>query len=355
MGLSSTTEYPAHQKVLPPELGRFSLPGKQLLVSFINRVNNLQLIPDQLVIKGDPLSVNDEGLTELKIAFAESTGWGTAVQTLTYIRLSIGEQLLGMGLTIYVDAHDKKSLLDAIFQQAGLYLEADLVSIDQVERDISVILSEQKLSGFSEDGVLAQEVPPAFDNRDFIVTIDPKHLMFFGSFTLKTRQALRTADRSIDSLLDLRRWYATNSANRYPIDLLIPGGNLKVGDLKDLTSQRVWESELHGIKQGAIYGNLDDALPDITPLLTELSGVCWVLESEFKDYNLTHARVVYNGRVSAEQQFPDPSYSYVLALELAGLCTNVSGILKIGYRYSTLNSKCLSDYDPSAVPPIILQ
>lgn len=353
-------EYPPHQKILPPELGRFSLPGKDLLVGFLNRKNNLQIKVDQLEVRGDPIPRSDDGETLLKVKFLPPFEHPahSAVAELLYYRISIAEQLMGMSISVYVSAHDKTSLLDAIFEQAGLYLEPDLVDIDELDQDIETSAPNQQLNGFAPDQSADPEEeplnPPALQNKTYLVTISPKHLMFYGSFELKTREALRTAPKDIDSLLDLRRWYATNPGDRYPIDLIIPGGELCLGDIPDVKAVRQWESELYKIKTGAIFGNTADSLPAVEVILSALTGVTWINENRFADYNLMHAKVIYNGRVSAANSFPDPSYSYVLAIELAGMCTNVSGILKIGYRYSVLQPY-RSDVDPSAIPPIIQQ
>jgi predicted metalloprotease len=70
------------------------------------------------------------------------------------------------------------------------------------------------------------------------------------------------------------------------------------------------------------------------------------------DFNVAGIRVLYNGLVSKEHPVTDHAFNYVIAFELGSQCSNLSGVLKIAYRYSDSLTPANQPYNRAAPMPL---
>lgn len=336
-----------------PLIGRFSKKSKPLLVDYINRINNRALVPEQLEF-GVPLLINDSGLSQVEISFSSTTGWDTAKRVLTYNRVDLNMILHNAPIVVHVPDYTPESLYKAILEQYGVLIEPELVDLTLVTASLNDAIFTPNLLGFqAADSAVSVEVPiepPYLDNRNYSLTFKDKHLIFFGSVQVMTRRSLDLLGTTIDSLMDLRAFYADGNFDRPPVDLYLPNSELKVSELELLTTERrMYESQLYSILPQT---TIQVGTP-LVPLLRQLTGDQWIsADVSDQPFNVFGAEVLYNGFVNKDYSATDPAYNYLLALKLGNACTNLSGIIKIAYRYSDSKTPGNLPYDRASVPPI---
>lgn len=322
-----------------PRLNRFNKPSKELLVEYINSKNNRGLRADQLIF-GKPVLKDRDGTSEVEISFDPSTGWPTDQKRLfAFIRLEL-EYLLNLKpLVVHVSEDGEDALLTAIREQYGLLLEKDLLSIEVVTKSFADNTQNSDIAGFDPEDAPEVEPeeppPPAYlDNRNYRITFSDDHLIFFGGFDVFTRRSIDLLGKNIDSLLDLREFYADGNFDLPKADLIFPNGELYVNDnsYPAYIDRKAVNAQLYDIKAGTYISEVS-RLPAI---LRKLTGDPWnVTDERGIDFNLDHAEVIYNGFVKTDYSLEDSAYNYVLAIQLGHRCANLTGIVKIGYQFSS--------------------
>lgn len=291
--------------MLPRSAGiidRFGKPSKELMVDFINAWNRTRLTTEQLRFT-DVTTLSDTGLAQVSIEFEHHTGWSSDSTPLTYYRYAVSSITNGAPIVIHTESLDPDEIYSAIYEQYGLLFERDLSTLNLVQGE------------------------PEDDNFDLVIHDD--HLIFYGTVRVIVRPAISLNETRIDSKMDLRLFYADGNRQRPPIELYATRGEFHVNGLPT-EHQRLFEYELRKISE---QSSIAETSP-ILDLLELLTGDEWVSVPEESPFNLYGARFVYNDRTSADYPITDHRYNYVLVLELGDLCTNLSGMLRIAYRYA---------------------
>lgn len=335
-------------------LGRFGKKSKDLLVDYINEHNNRLLAPDQLDF-GTPSTMDDTGLTEIAVSFAPEMGWSDEKEIMAYYRVEPSLFLRGQPISIYVTGYSDVEICNAIFEQYGLFIEPEFITLELVTQSLPDITPVTDLPGFEPED--AEPEPPVemptpgyLDNRNYKLTFKQTHLIFFGEVQVQTRRAMQSLGNPIDSLIDLRQFYTDGNMGVPPVDLLIPKGELYVTReyYPALEQIRSDESYLYGLKAGQVIS----LAPPITRILSNLTGDDWISSPDANDFNLYGSTVIYNGFVSKDQTLEESGYNWVVAIELDARCTNLTGIVKIGYRYASDKVPGNNPFNQSSVPPL---
>lgn len=322
-----------------PRLNRFNKPSKELLVEYINAKNNRGLRTDQLIF-GKPVLKDGNGLSEIEISFDPSTGWPTdQKRQFAFFRIELEWLLHKKPLVVHVDVDGEDALLTAIREQYGLLIEKDMVTIEVVTKSFADNTQNVDIPGFEPEDAPEVEPeeppPPAYlDNRNYRITFSDDHLIFFGGFDVFTRRSIELLGKNIDSLLDLREFYADGNFDLPKADLIFPNGELYVNDQSypAYVDRKAVSAQLYDIKAGTLVSEIS-RLPAV---LRKLTGDPWtVVDERGIDFNLIESEVIYNGFVKADQPLGDGKYNYVLALSLGQRCANLTGIVKIGYQFSS--------------------
>jgi hypothetical protein len=337
-------------------LNRFNLPSKRLLVEMINKFNGVRLDASQLVF-GTPELLKDDGLTSVTVKFDDKMPWDQSTRPVHYYRVEANKHPDLSHLVIHANpVLTDGELITQLLAQRGLYLEPELIEIQEIygpldsdQNDIGNRIVNAHLNGF--DDVEAEPYVPNPDlDRNFKITFKPEHLVFFGHVYVMVRPVLALMGTTIARNMDFRQYYADGKGGRPPVDLYMPKGVLLMPEeFPSLPGKLRAETYLYERKVGAVT-ELNSLLATI---LTELTGDAWHYTPDaVLDFNIYNSTISYNGLVSSEFNTDDPRYGYVLCLELGDLCRNLSGVLRIGYRYSSSTVPTNQQYNPSSVTPI---
>jgi hypothetical protein len=321
-------------------LNRFNKPSKQLLVEMINAFNGASLKADQLIF-GTPVPVQDDGKTNITVKFQTNTGWSLDSRIITYYRIEATRHEQLSRLVLHAESlPDTPALLDAIFQQTGVLLEPELIEVQEIfggldadQSDITNRVKQPFLQGFDEVPAVPFVHDPDLD-RNFKISFKPDHLIFFGSIVVIVRPAINLLGNNIARRMDFRDFYKDGVFGRPPVDLYIPQGVLLVGPQHStvIGDSKQTQAYLYEQKAGPIVA-IDSQLHDILDRLT--SDLWRYVPDATVDFNIYNSTILYNGLVSPEYSADDPRYSYVMVIQLGDKCRNLSGVLRIGYRYSS--------------------
>lgn len=339
-----------------PPLNRFNQPSKLLLVEMINKFNAVRLDATQLVFSNPEVLQND-GLTQVTVKFRDKMGWSPESRPVTYYRIEANRHEQLSRLVVHAEyLADSTALLKAVFDQCGVLLEPDLVEITEIfgglesdQTDISNLITQPFLNGF--DG--ADDVPYMPDpdaDRNFMIKFKANHLIFFGHLFVMARPALTLLGNTVARRMDFRDYYQDGIKGRPPVDLYIPQGRILVGDVwLDQKQAKTVEAYLYEQKAGAITA-VDSAMDKI---LKGLTGDVWVYTPDaVSDFNIYNSTVLYNGLVTPEYSADDSRYSYVMVIQLGDNCRNLSGLLRIGYRYSAPTVPGNRQINPASATPL---
>lgn len=335
-----------------PILTRYSKPSKDLLVDMINQANKRKLIPSQLNFL-NPTLLGEDGLSTVDIQFDVGMGWSAEVRPLTYYRVEPGKLSYLDPIVVFVNDFEVQSVCDAILDQYGVLLEPELIEMTVHEPDLEDSLINDDLNGFTPMTNPEGEtilVPNAFqNNRDITIAFKPEHLIFFGELKVRVRPALEFLDTTIDSLLDIREYYKDDATTPPPVELYLKHGEATLTDDIPQTVRRSYEVYLRTLTADELIEE-DDQLDDLLEIIT---GDEWKIDAELPgSFNLYGAKVVYNGLTTEQQQVNDAAYNYVLVLELSGACSNLSGLLRIAYRYADPRSPENRLYNKASPLPV---
>jgi len=337
-------------------LNRFNLPSKRLLVEMINKFNGVRLDPTQLVF-GTPELLKDDGLTSVTVKFDDKMPWDQSTRPLQYYRVEANKHPDLSRMVIHSGPLVSDiGLINELLIQRGLYLEPGLVEIQEIyggleadQSDLNTRIVNAHLNGFNDVTEPPYTPNPDLD-RNFKITFKPEHLVFFGHIYVMVRPVIALMDTTIARHMDFRAYYADGKGGRPPVDLYMPKGVLLMPDEpKALPGKLRAETYLYEQKVGPLT-ELNSLLATV---LTDLTGDAWHYTPDAAlDFNIYNSTITYNGLVSSEFNADDPRYGYVLCLELGDLCRNLSGVLRIGYRYSSSTVPTNQQYNPSSVTPI---
>lgn len=344
----SSCEYP---------LNRFNKPSKSLLVEMINKFNDTKLDASKLLF-GVPVPLQADGLSSVTVKFRTDLGWSTEQRPVTYYRIEANrDEQLGR-LVIHAETlADTPALLKAIFDQTGVLLEPELIEVQELfgglladQQDITNRVTRPFLKGFDEVVDLPYQPDPDLD-RDFKITFKPEHLIFFGYLYVLVRPAINLLGNNISRRMDFRDFYKDGVFGRPPIDLYIPGGTLLIGPQHSTVvgDSKKTQAYLYEQKGGPIVA-INNQLANI---LMALTGDVWHYTPDATvDFNIYNSTILYNGLVTPEYSADDPRYSYVMVIQLGEKCRNLSGVLRIGYRYSSPSTPANHQYNPASATPL---
>lgn len=282
---------------------RFARPASETLVRWINQKNNRQFHPDQFVF-GVPID-RGVGNNTVDIPFHYRETHESSTLQVQRVDISL---IPGLGtLAIHSHVLDVPSVLSAIHEQYGLYLDADMVE---------VVL---------EDGDL--EDPEA--GVDGVITILPNHLLYVGEMTVKVRRSLVFNNNTMDRVLDLREFYSQSGEDKPYVETYQPKGLWSVEESEHY-NRRMVEAGLFTLGEG---GLVDYTL--LALLLSSITGSEWVASPTPAPFNIMNSTLLYNGLASEHPGIAPISHSYLIMLELSELCENLQGTLSLAYRYST--------------------
>lgn len=338
-------------------LNRFNKPSKQLLVEMINKFNGVSLDADKLIFS-DPEELQGDGKTEVKVKFQTNTGWSNEERPVTYYRIEANRLEDLSHLVINNDVlPDNEALLKAIFDQCGVLLEPDVIEIQEIyggltanQADITNRVKLNFLKGFDEV-VDVPFQPPTDTDRDFKITFKDNHLVFFGHIYVLARPVIKLLDSTIARRMDFRDFYKDGVYGRPPIDLYIPQGRLLISELTRTPIGDPKQTEAYLYEQKA--GPIIDVGNRLVGILMALTGDLWHYTPDATaDFNIYNSTILYNGLVTPEYSADDSRYSYVMVIELGALCRNLSGKLRIGYRYSAPGVPANHQYNPASATPL---
>lgn len=337
-------------------LNRFNQPSKSLLVEMINKFNAVRLAPDQLFF-GDPEVVQGDGLTSVTVKFRENMGWSKESRPVTYYRIEANRHEQLSHLVVHAEhLADDAALLKAIFDQCGVLLEPALIEITEIfggldadQADINNRITHPFLNGFDPAADVPFVPDPDLD-RNFKITFKDKHLIFFGHLFVMARPALTLLGNTVARRMDFRDYYRDGIKGRPPVDLYIPQGRILVGEvITEQKQAKSVEAYLYEQKAGAITA-VDSAMARI---LKGLTGDTWAYTpGTVSDFNIYNSTVLYNGLVTPEYSADDARYSYVMVIQLGDNCRNLSGLLRIGYRYSAPAVPGNRQINPASATPL---
>lgn len=291
----------------------------------INYTNNRGLTSKQVDF-GVPVAISGDGHTRIPVLFKETTGWSPLNEELTYIRSRLTDIPGCERLSIHSDYTDEQGIFDDLFEQYGLKIEPEYVDLAEVSHD-------------------------EFGSVNYLLTF-VSHPIFIGEIELQVRPSLELLGTSIGQLMDLREFYKTGSTARPPVDLYCPNGEML------LDSRVVPDRTVLNAYELALFSTLSDspilAGTPLVDILTSLTGDQWVCEAEAPSpFNLHNAIILYNGLRTEQYHVEAATFGYTMAIELSDFCENLSGVITIGYQYSTPYGAGMLLNDMSANPPII--
>lgn len=290
----------------PPVLSRFSLPSKELLIMYLNRTNNRDLNKDQVSF-GTPILLEGDGKTKVTLRFAVGTGWEQTQEDLVYFRTEFSKQRGCDRLTIHSEHNDHQGILDDVFAHYGLLLEPNLIELNPMgEMDV--------------DGVIDYQV------------VFKDHLIFFGSFILQVRPCITFLGNTLGQLMDLREFYQDGNRDRVPVDLYCPRGELLLDEsvIAQHTVRSTFELKLYSV---LVNTPITDPIP-VIEVLEVMTGDSWVCVDEPAPFNLKGSVIIHNGLRSEQYHVQSPAYGYAMVIEIGDLCSNLQGLITIGYQYS---------------------
>lgn len=286
-------------------INRYGLPMYDILVDYINHQNNRNF-PTTFLAFSEPTPIGEDGLVTVEVSFTSESGWSLADPgTLEYKRQFISDAVPNRLLTIHTTEVNETAVIAALLDQYGLFLDAGTYRL--VETD--------------ESGEVLVDPLPEFevnDDRWFSLIMENTHLLLEGSVPIRRVASISLLGTTISRLLDIRQFYTDVSSGRFPTEMY-------VSNLCMISGSR--------LGQWLYYVKEDNLMSDhVLETLKELTGDEWVLSEDPHDFNLYGFQVVYNGLSSDEYKTTDPNYPYVLVISLSELCTNLQGVIAIGYR-----------------------
>lgn len=300
-------------------IDRYGKPSKELMVDYINAWNRSHLQPEQLRFT-ELEALDTTGKTRVMVEFAEHTGWSRDSTPLTYYRFHASSITAGLPLTVHCKELDEDSIYSAIYDQYGVLFERDVTTLIQREGGAGPL--------------------------DYTVVIHDDHLIFYGSIDVNVRQSIELLGTTIDSLMDLRTFYAYGTLKKPPVEMYATRGEFLWTDVP-YDVQRRYELDLRMVDEHTVF----DKNTPLVKIMSILTGDPWVCTPDEVPFNLYSAEFVYNGRVSNQWPISDSKYNYTLVLELSNFCANLSGMIRIAYRYAE-NRPLTNRINSASVTPI---
>ncbi len=319
---------------------KFSKPAYLTLVDWINEKNNRGFSLDQFVFNG-VTPINDNGDCRIAFKFSDKTGWPQDEQLLVVQRVDISNVPGLAEIVIHSPEFTKVEILKSIFDQYGLYLDADLVRIVPARMPLKRALLNKYLDGFDESSDPKKTVIDNTDRaRDFQLEILSEHPTLTGFIPLFVRKSLSSHLGNVDSLMDLREYYVDGREDLPFVENIQPRG-LWLVKRELYTNERVYKgvcNALHAYADGDVLltdtfgaSNLDILLD----IMREVTKRDWVVDGKASPFNLHSATVTYNGLTDPVVNTAPIEYNHMLVIELSNLCDNLQGTVRIAYKYAS--------------------
>lgn len=309
---------------------RFDQPPGQQLAGLINLYNNVNIDPS-LYSFDIPTIIDDSGKT---IVNARVGIYGNQQEfQLEYYKLDPSTipdlSPLAINLVTWVS---KQDFFDNIFKRTGFYVDPNHVTIYMMRDDVETLLLDDDIPPL--DGVLQ-------------IRFSDTHLTYMGHLDVIVRESIQYLDDTIAKMMDTRHFYHSGTADKPPVELYLPNGVLTTETIDSSLSSTL-DRLLYETPTGAVGGTVSN----LTQVLSILTKDTWVMSDNELPFNLKNATVVYNGFVTGTYNVNDIRFNYVLILQLGALCKNLSGVIRIGYRYSTIKVPSNIVYQQASILPI---
>lgn len=273
----------------------YNKPGKHVLVDLINRANETDFAPDQLEISA-PAALGNT-LTQVHITPTHKTGWCSS-ETFTYHRMIMEAYLGKTHIHLHVDARmTKESVAQAMRDRYRIWLDMEDFDVD-----------------FSN-------CPPSWLQRGHFLArlrFRPNCLIWIGAM-----EVILIPDNRLSAMICV----TDLSGFIYP-DHLGGQGRKQLAEsyYQDLEGTIIYQNLLK-YRVGEPVRTHDGKWRDGT----RLTGDFWISSPQEVEFNVSGARIVYNGRNEGPWHCGCNDYSHVLVIELSHLCKNLRGKLVIPY------------------------
>lgn len=310
---------------------RYSKPAAQMLLDIFNYTNKAAFEPWQLTF-GLPVKIEgqtppdividhlndynqqrsvDGTLTTIEVFPTPESGW-TDSQVITYRRHVIQDYFISVPFVVYAVEPATDVILNALLEQYGLYLDADLIEMTFDQINLSDVLFQTHM-GSILNGDGGDFVAPVVYNA--VIKIKDEHPIFMGELNVYVREAVKFLDRDVKTTLEVRRYLGPGDHNKMPAEMILPN-NRFVDDNYQMISLKINELVGEWIVEKA----------------KQITGDNWVFTSEQAPFNLYGARVAYNGLNTGEIYIDDPKVSNALIIQFSDLhCSNIRGQWVMGY------------------------
>lgn len=314
-------------------------PNKRMddvLTELINHLNQTKFTYEELQF-GTPMTIDETGLLGIPVSL--ETMPSETVNLLRLYPMSIDHFIDESHVVLNRDIDEPSSIVTALFEQYGIYLDEGTYTLE----DVSPIIDEEEVVVDEEEEPVVEtpvedeeeepgeeipEVPintPLLTDKRYLLKILDSHLYLRGEILIRLVPNLDLLGNSISSLIDLRKYFSTVNDVKYPIEAYVSNFDMTVDDYK--LGEFLFEST-----------DVNLSTIDLAYVLKRITNDEWVSEEEPAPFNLVDTRVMYNGfRKDSHLDIPE-SYQYVMELVLGDKCSNLIGVIQLGYRYD-LSSK----------------
>jgi hypothetical protein len=314
---------------------KYDKPANELMLDILNFTNKAAFEPQQIKF-GVPTTAPEnpnaivlpliqmypqyrpvEGtLTQIQVLPTDEVSW-TGEMILTYRRIVIQDHFAQVPFVIYTDELDASTILAALKEQCGLYLDADLVNVDVQLIDLDQLLFSTHLGSIVENEIeYGDYIPP--QGWDVKITMRPEHPIWIGELHVYVRESIRLLDRDIKTTLEIKRFLGPGGNEKMPAELILP------------MHKSTGRTDHHGLLRSLEVGSL---IPmGLVDIAKDITRDDWVFSEEPADFNLYGARVVYNGLNTGLVFNDDPRVSNLIIVEFSPTHSkNIAGYWSIGY------------------------
>lgn len=250
-------------------------------------------------------------LTTIEVIPTPESGW-TDSQVLTYRRRVIQDEFVSVPFVIYAPEQTDQVILDELFKQYDLYLDAALVEVEFVPIDLNDVIFVSHMGSILDGGDCDFQPPIAYN---VVIRMKPEHPVFVGEIRVYVREAVRCLNRDIKTTLEVHRYLGPGDHNKLPAEIILP--NNRFVDDKHL---------MRSLKVG------DLVQPWIVDKAKQITGDNWVFSQEPTVFNLYGATVVYNGLNTGEIYINDPKVTNALIIQFSDQhSSNIRGQWILGY------------------------
>lgn len=309
---------------------KYNHPASRVLLDIFNLTNKSAVEDWQVtfgvpsVVQGDkPPAIPDHlnayplfrpkvgTLTNIVVYPTPESGW-TKAQVLTYRRSIIQDHFIGVPFVLYACDYEPATILAALRDQYGLFLDEHLVDVELHPVDLEDVIFDDHLGSIVENNC-GDYTPPVTYNAT--IRMRPEHPIWMGEIVVYIREAVKFLNRDIKTTLEVKRYLGPGDHAKMPAEMILPNNRFVDEDYY-----------LHGLKVGDLVGE------EIVRLAMKVTGDLWVFDSNPQPFNLYGAVVLYNGNNTGDFYIPAPEVTNVVIVQFSDHhCTNLAGQWIIGY------------------------